>query len=1442
MTAFFALLTCLSIGIVTCVTIPPKITKQGPKNIFYKPGETVKIECEASGDPKPSYYWKRAEVIFSPEGNDDRIVKQKDVGTLIINSPEDKDEGIYQCFASNSQGTAATIKFNLKMAKLSAFATSDSITHRPQLGTSLTLNCQSPDSVPDATIYWVYGDSGEFQPVFWNNRVTMDYEDRLYFTYVTPEDAQGGKPYHCVAYNSLMRMSVVGPPHYIKPQGTTLIMSPMRKLWPTSRFDVQGQVGSEFKMKCIFAGNPTPTVRWKRKDGLPFDKRVLQGNSGGQELVIRDLQFDDAGTYMCDGTRDQESTPIEMSVNLNVNSPPIWKSKPVDVIIGENGTAEFECAAVGVPKPQVFWFVNGEPLESALQNDKRLDHRFQHLKEDLIVLQKVTKQDTMVFQCNVTNNQGHQWGEAFLNVLSEAPTILERPEDSIVAEGQPFDMACYITGKPDPIITWYRNNEQVTGGRYEISKTGSLTVKTAVLSDAGEYRCEAYNVFGLETASATLIVRRKTVIEWKPMDLEVQRGVNAKFTCSGTTDPEESDNMVTSWLKDGSPVDLGTRMFSNIQDHSLTISGCEQRDTGTYTCVVSNGLDNDTASARLVVTDIPDAPYDIKIREECKNGGTAQLEWIAGSFNNAPTEYFLIEYMTKVDPNRWVFAMQVDYRKDTALIPLAAGMDYVFRVTAYNKIGASNPSIPSNTTCATTPATPTQNPRNLRTIGDKIGKLHIVWTPVPPENQGGKNFSYVLTLQEQGTSTSGIIKPPAITDWRTSEFTYTSSGVPYSRYNITISSLNSVGYSAEQPSTIYGYSYESTPLIWPSGLSVENIQSDNAVFTWTFDRSEIGKVRSKIQGEFRGFKVQFWEQNRQSETIREYNVPPEDVLGNDTSNTFRARVPNLTPNTHLQARVTLLNNFFVSKPSETISFVTPPGLPGAIELLEDLNVGDNHINLQWRSPLDNRGDVIGYDIGYQEVRGLRLEEMQDRLPQIDDPFSTTAMLSGLKPNTKYRVTVWARTAAGRGDGYYIERTTGNPGVPMMPRFTIASVGTNFINITWWRDAYQASGSIVYVEYMKEDSAEWFSTTPDVSRDWAKVSFLQPGTKYTIRIAVTNGETRRISIEQDVRTDGTAKAYDVAANLGWFLGVVFSLLLEIALVILFVVCYRRGFRFKPTDQEIRTFRNGSETYTDKEEIPRVSKDFGPEPGGYSNDIYRNDFGEDYDDDDDRYDGHDNSNTYGDPDYTDYDKGIKHAYRDEYEDEDVASAGARSDYEEYDLEKPRDTSYTSDHSRSETYTPPPDAYNSSAEGRRRPYNGETNKSRIDPQKREAYSRDTTKSRYRNSSQEEFVSESPRRQTGQPRKPEDYRDVRQYVHRPADDGQESRRHQASRSNNDGRSPRDDQHNSGHDRQARRYDERHDNEKHDDVVEEFKRYSAVVPDQDSSSQGSRHKHSTIV
>ena len=43
------------------------------------------------------------------------------------------------------------------------------------------------------------------------------------------------------------------------------------------------------------------------------------------------------------------------------------------------------------------------------------------------------------------------------------------------------------------------------------------------------------------------------------------------------------------------------RVFKNDMDNSLTISGTISLDTGKYTCIAENGLDDEEASAQLIV-------------------------------------------------------------------------------------------------------------------------------------------------------------------------------------------------------------------------------------------------------------------------------------------------------------------------------------------------------------------------------------------------------------------------------------------------------------------------------------------------------------------------------------------------------------------------------------------------------------------------------------------------------------------------------------------------------------------------------------------------------------------------------------------------------------------------------------------------------------------------
>jgi len=95
----------------------------------------------------------------------------------------------------------------------------------------------------------------------------------------------------------------------------------------------------------------------------------------------------------------------------------------------------------------------------------------------------------------------------------------------------------------------------------------------------------------------------KTQIVTPPLDMMIEEGMEAKFTCTGTTDPDEVENLKITWKKDGKPIDYDTaQRVSAIEiDNSLTVSGPTYLDTAKYTCVVSNGLDSSEASAMLIV-------------------------------------------------------------------------------------------------------------------------------------------------------------------------------------------------------------------------------------------------------------------------------------------------------------------------------------------------------------------------------------------------------------------------------------------------------------------------------------------------------------------------------------------------------------------------------------------------------------------------------------------------------------------------------------------------------------------------------------------------------------------------------------------------------------------------------------------------------------------------
>ena len=98
--------------------------------------------------------------------------------------------------------------------------------------------------------------------------------------------------------------------------------------------------------------------------------------------------------------------------------------------------------------------------------------------------------------------------------------------------------------------------------------------------------------------------------------------------------------------------------------------------------------------------------------------------------------------------------------------------------------------------------------------------------------------------------------------------------------------------------------------------------------------------------------------------------------------------------------------------------------PGPVDMLECYAMGSSALLLAWKPPKEINGLLSGYRIYYQEVEGTKLGPRLERKPRINNAKSDKAKLAGLKPYSKYRVTIRAITRTGEGMPYYTECDTG----------------------------------------------------------------------------------------------------------------------------------------------------------------------------------------------------------------------------------------------------------------------------------------------------------------------------------------------------------------------------------------------------------------------------------
>uniref|UniRef100_A0A8D0QIQ1 Neurofascin n=1 Tax=Sus scrofa TaxID=9823 RepID=A0A8D0QIQ1_PIG len=980
---------------------PPTITKQSVKDHIVDPRDNILIECEAKGNPAPSFHWTRNSRFFNI-AKDPRVSMRRRSGTLVIDfrsggRPEEY-EGEYQCFARNKFGTALSNRIRLQVSKSPLWPKENLDPVVVQEGAPLTLQCNPPPGLPSPVIFWM---SSSMEPITQDKRVSQGHNGDLYFSNVMLQDMQ--TDYSCNArfhfthtiqqknpfnlkvltnhpYNdSSLRnhpdmYSARGvaerTPSFMYPQGTASSQMVLR--------------GMDLLLECIASGVPTPDIAWYKKGGdLPSDKAKLENFN--KALRITNVSEEDSGEYFCLASNKMGS--IRHTISVRVKAAPYWLDEPKNLILAPGEDGRLVCRANGNPKPTVQWMVNGEPLQSAPPNPNR------EVAGDTIIFRDTQISSRAVYQCNTSNEHGYLLANAFVSVLDVPPRMLSPRNQLIrVILYNRTRLDCPFFGSPIPTLRWFKNGQgsNLDGGNYHVYENGSLEIKMIRKEDQGIYTCVATNILGKAENQVRLEVKDPTRIYRMPEDQVAQRGTTVQLECRVKHDP--SLKLTVSWLKDDEPLYIGNRMKK--EEDSLTIFGVAERDQGSYTCVASTELDQDLAKAYLTVLGRPDRPRDLELTDLAER--SVRLTWIPGDDNNSPITDYVVQFEEdQFQPGVWHDHSKFPGSVNSAVLQLSPYVNYQFRVIAINEVGSSHPSLPSER-YRTSGAPPESNPSDVKGEGTRKNNMEITWTPMNATSAFGPNLRYIVKWRRRETRETWN----NVTVWGSR---YVVGQTPvYVPYEIRVQAENDFGKGPE-PDTVIGYSGEDYPRAAPTDVKIRVLNSTAISLQWNRVYSDT------VQGQLREYRAYYW---RESSLLKNLWVSQKRQQAGFPGDRLRGVVSRLFPYSNYKLEMVVVNGRGDGPRSETKEFTTPEGVPSAPRRFRVRQPNLETINLEWDHPEHPNGILIGYTLKYVAFNGTKVGK---QIVENFSPNQTKFTVQRADPVSRYRFSLSARTQVGSGE-------------------------------------------------------------------------------------------------------------------------------------------------------------------------------------------------------------------------------------------------------------------------------------------------------------------------------------------------------------------------------------------------------------------------------------------